>query len=179
MPPALPYSLPCLGFVPFANSSFRFWLNALPPGDLHWCSDSVRSLSEFFSCSGLLPSLVSTWITVFTVITVFTKYKKNYNQKSGKWMCISMQILPMWCLMGLKKKLKYINATTITGKGWWSLCNPSRNTYWYPLLACLLTLFSRVRLCVTPWTVAWQLSMGFSRQEYWSGLPFLSPTDTH
>ena len=38
---------------------------------------------------------------------------------------------------------------------------------------------SRVRLFVTPWTVAHQapLSMGFSRQEYWSGLPFLSPCD--
>ena len=32
----------------------------------------------------------------------------------------------------------------------------------------------RVRLFATPWTVARQppLSMGFSRQEYWSGLPF-------
>ena len=32
---------------------------------------------------------------------------------------------------------------------------------------------------VTPWTVAYQtpLSMGFSRQEYWSGLPFSSPGD--
>ena len=39
--------------------------------------------------------------------------------------------------------------------------------------------FSRVRLFVTPWTVAYQapLSMGFSRQEYWSGLPFPSPGD--
>ena len=38
---------------------------------------------------------------------------------------------------------------------------------------------SRVRLFVTPWTVAHQapLSMGFSRQEYWSGLPFPSPED--
>ena len=32
---------------------------------------------------------------------------------------------------------------------------------------------------VTPWTVAYQalLSMGFPRQEYWSGLPFPSPGD--
>ena len=39
--------------------------------------------------------------------------------------------------------------------------------------------FSRVRLLATPWTVACQdpLSMGFSRQEYWSGQPFLSPAD--
>ena len=40
-------------------------------------------------------------------------------------------------------------------------------------------LLSRVWLFVTPWTVAYQvsLSMGFSRQEYWSGLPFPSPGD--
>ena len=38
---------------------------------------------------------------------------------------------------------------------------------------------SRVRLFATPWTVAHQapLSMGFSRQEYWSGFPFPSPGD--
>ena len=38
-------------------------------------------------------------------------------------------------------------------------------------------LFSRVQLFVTPWTVALQapLSMGFSRQEYWSGLPCPPP----
>ena len=38
---------------------------------------------------------------------------------------------------------------------------------------------SRVRLFATPWTVAHQapLSMGFSRQEYWGGLPFPSPED--
>ena len=47
------------------------------------------------------------------------------------------------------------------------------------LLLLLLSRFSRVRLCVTPWTVAHQapLSMGFSRQEYWKGLPFPSPGD--
>ena len=38
---------------------------------------------------------------------------------------------------------------------------------------------SRVRLFATPGTVAYQAppSMGFSRQEYWSGLPFPSPAD--
>ena len=40
-------------------------------------------------------------------------------------------------------------------------------------------LLSRVRLFATPWTVAYQapLSVGFSRQGYWSGLPFPSPGD--
>ena len=43
--------------------------------------------------------------------------------------------------------------------------------------ARLIRHFSCVRLFVTPWTVAHQasLSMGFSRKEYWSGLPFPSP----
>ena len=38
---------------------------------------------------------------------------------------------------------------------------------------------SHVQLFVTPWTVTRQapLSMGFSRQDYWSGLPFASPGD--
>ena len=38
---------------------------------------------------------------------------------------------------------------------------------------------SRVQLFATPWTVAYQVppSMGFSRQEFWSGLPFPSPGD--
>ena len=40
-------------------------------------------------------------------------------------------------------------------------------------------VLSHVRLFVTPWTVAHQapLSMEFSRQEYWLGLPFPSPGD--
>ena len=43
----------------------------------------------------------------------------------------------------------------------------------------VLTCFSHVQLFATPWTIACQapLSMGFSRQEYWSGLPFPSPGD--
>ena len=45
---------------------------------------------------------------------------------------------------------------------------------WASLMACVLNCFSRVRLFATPWTVACQASlfMGFSRQEYWSVLPY-------
>ena len=45
------------------------------------------------------------------------------------------------------------------------------------LLLLLLSHFSRVRLCATPQTAAHQAppSLGFSRQEHWSGLPFPSP----
>ena len=48
-----------------------------------------------------------------------------------------------------------------------------------PSQVILFSHFSHVRLSVTPWTIAHQapLSVGFSRQEYWSGLPFPSPED--
>ena len=44
-------------------------------------------------------------------------------------------------------------------------------------LLLLLSHFSRVRLCATPETATHQApsSLGFSRQEHWSGLPFPSP----
>ena len=50
----------------------------------------------------------------------------------------------------------------------------SINTY-----VCVLSHFSHVQLFATLWTVAHQapLSMGFSRQEYWSGLPYPPPGD--
>ena len=49
----------------------------------------------------------------------------------------------------------------------------------YAYICTVLRCFSRVRLFATPWTVARQalLSMGFSRQEYWSGLPWPPPGD--
>ena len=53
--------------------------------------------------------------------------------------------------------------------------------YTHTVLKCdsEVKLLNRVRLFVTLRTVAYQapLSMGFSRQEYWSGLPFPSPED--
>ena len=47
------------------------------------------------------------------------------------------------------------------------------------LFACMFSHFSCVWLFETPWTVAHQasLSMGFSQQEYWSGLPCSPPGD--
>ena len=42
-----------------------------------------------------------------------------------------------------------------------------------------MKLLSRVLLFISPWTIDYEVppSMGFSRQEYWSGLPFPSPGD--
>ena len=49
------------------------------------------------------------------------------------------------------------------------------------VLLLLLSHFSRVRHCATPWTAAHQAppSMGFSRQQYWSGVPLPSPKERY
>ena len=50
---------------------------------------------------------------------------------------------------------------------------------WHHQLNGHVKSFSCDQLFVTPWTIAYQASpsMGFSKQEYWSGLPFPSPGD--
>ena len=70
-----------------------------------------------------------------------------------------------------------------TNKRWWALAHCWRGCKWVQppwktvwLLLLLLSRFSRVRLCATPEMAAHQdpPSLGFSRQEHWSGLPFPS-----
>ena len=76
--------------------------------------------------------------------------------------------------------------TTILQRSKWQQSKPllgSRQTWSQikvidtRLLLLLLSRFSRVWLCATPETAAHQAppSLGFSRQEHWSGLPFPSP----
>ena len=66
-----------------------------------------------------------------------------------------------------KKNMKFIILTSVT-----MIC-----VYSSVVLLLLLSRFSRVRLCATPQTAAHQAppSLGFSRQEPWSGSPFPSP----
>ena len=54
---------------------------------------------------------------------------------------------------------------------------PNLHFYLILCMLCCVLSFSVVSNSLTPWTVAHQapLSMGFSRQEYWSALPFPSP----
>ena len=57
--------------------------------------------------------------------------------------------------------------------------SPEPGSLVYHTHAYVLSHLSRVCFFATPWTVARQapLSLGFSRQEHWSGLPFPSPRD--
>ena len=71
-----------------------------------------------------------------------------------------------------KEKKDFVRNTEV------DVCLPSsHDRQMLLLLLLLLSRFSRVRLCVTPQMAAHQvpLSLGFSRQEHWSGLPFPSP----
>ena len=71
---------------------------------------------------------------------------------------------------------RVLNFQNVSNPYYISTC---RSYYFYLQMKCEVQSLSRVRLFATPWTVACQapLSMGFSRQEYWSGLPFPSPGD--
>ena len=59
----------------------------------------------------------------------------------------------------------------------WAPCATQQVPTSYLFNKCMLSLFSCVQLFATLWTVAHQtpLFMRFSRQEYWSGLPFPTP----
>ena len=66
------------------------------------------------------------------------------------------------------------NSTQLKQAMYWIL---GKHLHFKELLLLLLSRFSHVRLCVTPQMAAHQapLSLGFSRQEHWSGLPLPSP----
>ena len=77
----------------------------------------------------------------------------------------------------LKTKLNEVKLTVLKGTTQWQLLHAQYSAT--TTSACMLSHFGRVRLFVTLRTVAHQasLSRGFSRQEYWSGLPCPSPGD--
>ena len=60
-------------------------------------------------------------------------------------------------------------------RDWWECLEDSNSAGL--ISSMLLNCFSHVQLCATPWTAAYQAppSMGFSRQQYWSGVPLPSP----
>ena len=62
----------------------------------------------------------------------------------------------------------------------WVVISFSREKYEVSEVSEVKSL-SRVPLFANPWTIAYQapLSMGFSRQEYWSGLPLPSPSSVN
>ena len=105
----------------------------------------------------------------------------------------------MKCSLGISNFLEEISAAAKSLQSCSTLCDPidssppgspvsgilqARTLEWVAISfsnawkwKVKVKLLSRVRLFVTPWTAAYQAppSMGFSRQEYWSGVPLPSP----
>ena len=93
--------------------------------------------------------------------TCFKELEQRVNEKEISF--IILQMLKHYKMWTQKFNTKWEKCLILTPNSVWK---------WVKLL-------SRVRLFATPWTVGYQApsSMEFSRQEYWSGLPFPSPGD--
>ena len=99
---------------------------------------------------------------------LFIKKKKKKKDTKSVGKVVGKRGNLMYCWWGCKV-LQSLWKTV------WSFLKKIKDTT--TIHVCMLRCFSCVWLSVTPWIVALQapLSMGFSRQEYWSGLPFSSP----
>ena len=96
---------------------------------------------------------------------------ENSNISTSKLLCIFFSHLWLSVTMRISSVVKYWIILSFEGH------NCQLLVYRTGLLLLLLSRFGRVWLCATPQTAAHQapLSLGFSRQEHWSGLPFPSP----
>ena len=80
----------------------------------------------------------------------------------------------------LPREISITSDVQMTPPLWQKVKTNWRASWWkWRKVKVKVKLLSRVWLFATPWTIAYQAppSMGFSRQEYWSGLPFPSPED--
>ena len=86
-------------------------------------------------------------------------------------------VMQCWAIRSLEK----VTSSDVRRNPWLSTAQPEVIAFFFFIIkeAHMLSRFSCFWLSVTLWTVALQapLSMGFYRQEYWSGLPFSPPGD--
>ena len=82
----------------------------------------------------------------------------------------------LWLTRGQCPNTEVAQGSTVMLQRTWG-CQNLFNLVSFSFGCCCCCHISRVRLCVTPETAAHQAppSLGFSRQEHWSGLPFPSP----
>ena len=130
--------------------------------------------------SPLLPLLFNVLLKVVPRAIWQGKNKKNSKWK-GRSKIISVHRWSFFFFFpALGRYSWYINSKYIFSKyttQWFNICIHWERISAFILLL-LLSCLSRVRLCATPERAAHQAppSLGFSRQEHWSGLPFPSPT---
>ena len=112
-------------------------------------------------------------------------FSKHLRASEGFPVAQRLKCLPaMWETqvrsLGWEEPLEKETATHSSILAWRIPCTEEPGRLW-SIVKVKVKSLSRVQLFVTPWTVAHQAPppMGFSKQEYWSGLPFPSPGDLH
>ena len=138
--------------------SIQDWL---PLGLTDLISLLSKGLSRVFSSTTILDSKASIlWCSAFFMVQLLNLY-----MTTRKTIALTMQTFVGKVISLLFNMLSRFE-----------VCHSFLSTELL-LLLLLLSHFSHVRLCATPETAAHQAppSLGFSRQEHWSGLPFPSP----
>ena len=168
-----------------SESSFACWFGrVLLFTGRFWPTCTVWYSPGGFACGWRLGGYCTAWSSLNWWPWRMLVY---LNQSGTKWVqCVSESAwgsfyLQHWitearaCLE--EKSVFLILSPALHGLLLWS-SNPGRNLS-HGAYKVKVKLLSRVRLFATPWTVAYQAppSMGFPRQECWSGLPFPSPGD--
>ena len=151
------WNLPGPGIEPMSPTLAGGFLTTTPPGK----SSALNSFLLHFFCYDSSPYIVSLygvhWLSIFL----------SFSFGSSIWM--------------LSTSLSSNTLILFSFSFPWSslLLNLCVEFFSLLIVLCMLSHLSHVWLFVTLWTVAHQalLSIGFSRQEYWSGLPCTPPGD--
>ena len=118
------------------------------------------------------------WLCSFTSLKVIQDVK---NCKLTFWLCLffSFLLASLWwnVLTGAPRNSGILIQSSLLYMVLLYQCTNKDENKAKSQMLMLLSQFSHIRLCATPETVAHQAppSLGFSRQEHWSGLPFPSP----
>ena len=186
--------LPCWlwrwrGHKPTMQAASRHWKSRkwiLPWGFQKKCSPSPGSVSQSVQLLSCVRLFATPWIAARQASLSITNCQSSLKLTSIESVMPSSHLIlcrPLLLLPPIPPSIRvFSNESTLTwgGQSFSFSIIPSKE---YPGLISFRMKWSEVkslshaRLFATPWTVAYKapLSMEFSRQEYWSGLPFLSP----
>ena len=160
-----------------------------PEGELKWSEVSLLSRVRFcnpMDCSpsrssihGILQARILEWVVIsFSRRTSWPRDRTQVSLTAGRFFTIwATREVQDYHMTQKFHTWVYIWKDNNNSNLWRYMLTDIENK----LLLLLLSHFSRVQLCVTPQTAAHQAppSLGFSRQEHWSGLPFPSPKRTN
>ena len=118
-----------------------------------------------------LPCIYTDWLKVLILLKIvyFCFYSRLLLHLFGSQKNVAPSTI------SISQSLEHVHLLHYMAKGIWMRLK--LQTWDYPELPGWYCCFSHIRLFSAPYTIACQapLSVGFSRQEYWSGLPFPSP----